>query len=212
LASYARALALGASGIEATAWTTADDVVVLQDRESLGGTLRRRPIRKVVSASLPAGVATLPELYAACGFDFALALEVADESAAGAVIDTARTAGGDAAVAKLWLTHPEWERLGEWRERWHRVRLVNRATVRGLRQGPERRAAQLSAAGIDAVLLHQSEWTGGLTTLFHRFGRLAFASDARYDRTRRDLLRMGIDGMSTDQVERLLGGTGPGET
>ncbi|HUQ64336.1 MAG TPA: hypothetical protein VM121_11325 [Acidimicrobiales bacterium] len=212
MASYARALSLGATGIEAAAWSTADDVVVLREREWLGGALRRRPIRKVIRAELPAGVVTLPDLYAACGLEFDLALEVADDSAAEAALFAARAAAGDAAVRRLWLIHSDWERLGEWRERWNDVRLVNRATLRGLRQGPERRAAQLSAAGIDAILLHQSEWTGGLTTLLHRFDRLAFAADARYERIRRELVRIGIDGISTDQVERLLGASDFPET
>ncbi len=38
-------------------------------------------------------------------------------------------------------------------------------------EGPERRAAVLAEHGIDAINLHHTDWTGGLTTLFHRFDR-----------------------------------------
>jgi glycerophosphoryl diester phosphodiesterase len=78
-----------------------------------------------------------------------------------------------------------------------------------MRQGPERRAAQLSGAGIDAVNLHYAEWTGGLTTLFHRFGRLAFGWDAQHERILRSLVRMGIDGVYSDHVDRMVDVVGP---
>ena len=69
---------------------------------------------------------------------------------------------------------------------------------------PERLAAQLSEDGIDAVNLHRSEWTGGLTTLFHRFGRLAFGWDAQHERMLTELLHMGIDGVYSDHVDRMM--------
>ncbi len=73
-----------------------------------------------------------------------------------------------------------------------------------MRQGPERRAAQLAEAGIDAVNLHYTDWTGGLTALFHRFGRYTFGWDAQHERIIRDLVRMGIDGVFSDHVDRLV--------
>ena len=69
--------------------------------------------------------------------------------------------------------------------------------------GPERLAAQLRERSIDAVNLHHSDWSGGLTTLFHRFGRLAFGWDAQFDRVLDGLLRMGIDGVYSDHVDRM---------
>ena len=70
----------------------------------------------------------------------------------------------------------------------------------GIKEGPERRAALLAEAGVDAINLHQSDWTGGLTTLFHRFRRYAFglgrparagAADAAAHGHRRRLQRLG---------------------
>jgi glycerophosphoryl diester phosphodiesterase len=62
----------------------------------------------------------------------------------------------------------------------------------------------LAQAGIDAVNLHQSDWSAGLVTLFHRFGRLAFAWDAQHERVLTDLVRMGVDGIYSDHVDRLV--------
>ena len=73
-----------------------------------------------------------------------------------------------------------------------------------MREGPERRAAQLSDAGIDAVNLHESDWTGGLATLFHRFNVFAFGWDAQFERVLDNLLAMGIDGVYSDHVDRMV--------
>jgi glycerophosphoryl diester phosphodiesterase len=132
---------------------------------------------------------------------------VKDPEAASAVVAVARTAGGDA-PGRLWLCHPDWELLAGWRKDLHDVHLVDSTKLRAMRQGPERRAAQLSAAGIDAVNLHHEEWSGGLTTLFHRFGVLAFGWDAQHERMLRGLVRMGIDGVFSDHVDRMVDALG----
>jgi len=72
------------------------------------------------------------------------------------------------------------------------------------REGAERRAAELAASGVDAINLHHSDWSGGLTTLFHRFERLTFGWDAQHERVLRGLLRMGIDGVYSDWVDRMV--------
>ena len=165
--------------------------------------LRSRPIASLDRASLPARVPTLEDLYAECGTDFELSLDIKDPAAAPAVVAVARTAGGEA-PGRLWLCHPDWELLAEWRKDFDDVRLVNSTKMREMRRGPERRAAQLSAAGIDTVNLHYEEWTGGLTTLFHRFGVLAFGWDAQHERVLKNLVKMGIDGVFSDHVDRMV--------
>ena len=70
-----------------------------------------------------------------------------------------------------------------------------------MREGPERRAATLADEGIDAVNLHHTEWSGGLTTLFHRFERVAFAWDLQFEHVLRNVVRMGIDGVFSDHVD-----------
>jgi glycerophosphoryl diester phosphodiesterase len=189
-------------------WLTADGVPVLShDGRVSAGFLRRRPIGTGDRADLAPSVPALADLYAACGTAFELSLDVRDvEAAAGAV--AAARAAGDGVAGRLWLCHPDWEVLSGWRERFEDVRLVNSAGLRAMNRGPERRAAQLAAAGVDAVNMHYTDWTGGLTTLFHRFGRLAFGWDAQHARMVRDLARIGIDGVYSDHVDRMVDALG----
>jgi glycerophosphoryl diester phosphodiesterase len=83
------------------------------------------------------------------------------------------------------------------------VRLVHSTFLKRMKTGPERHAAQLHAAGIDVLNLHHSEWTGGLTTLFHRFEVLSFGWDAQFDRILDELLDIGIDAVYSDHVDRM---------
>ena len=55
------------------------------------------------------------------------------------------------------------------------MRLVD-STRLAAAEGPERRVAMLAEHGIDALNMHQTDWTGGLTTLVHRFERYAPSS------------------------------------
>jgi len=194
---------LGATGLESDVWLAADGVAVLDHDGKVRSGLRSRPIASLDRASLPAHVPTLEDLYTECGTDFELSLDIKDPAAASAVVAVARAAGGGA-PGRLWLCHPDWELLAEWRKEFDDVRLVNSTKMREMRMGPERRAAQLSAAGIDTVNLHYEEWTGGLTTLFHRFGVLAFGWDAQHERVLKNLVRMGIDGVFSDHVDRMV--------
>jgi glycerophosphoryl diester phosphodiesterase len=159
----------------------------------------------VARSALPSHVPTVAELYAECGTDFELSLDVKDQTAAEAVVAVARAAGAEA-HQRLWICHPDWQVLARWREDpdFEGVRLVNSTRPKEMRQGAERRAAQLAAAGVDAVNLHYTDWTGGMTALFHRFGRHAFAWDAQHERIIRDLVRLGIDGIYGDHVDRLV--------
>lgn len=194
--------------MESDVWLTGDGIAVLDHDGKVKAGLRSRPVASLDRSALPAHVPTLEDLYAECGTDFELSLDVKDPDAAVAIMAVARAAGGDA-PARLWLCHPDWELLAGWRTELGDVHLVDSTKLRAMRQGPERRAAQLSAAGIDAVNLHSDEWTGGLTTLFHRFGVHAFGWDAQHDRVLRNLVRMGIDGVFSDHVDRMVEVIGP---
>ena len=92
------------------------------------------------------------------------------------------------------------------------IRLVDSTRLRNIKEGSERRAARHLELGIDAVNLHHSDWSSGLVTLWHRFDRYALAWDAQQPRVLRDLLEMGIDGVFSDHVDRMmeaLAGRGP---
>jgi glycerophosphoryl diester phosphodiesterase len=201
--AFSLARKLGADGLESDVWRSADGVAVLDHDGFAGGRLRRRSIASVTHTELPSHIPTLAELYDECGTGFELSLDVKDPAAAPLVISVARAAG-PAALGRLWLCHDDHDLLRSWRDLAPEVRLVDSTRLRRMRQGPERHAAALQAAGIDAVNLHHSDWTGGLTTLFHRFEILAFGWDAQYDRVLDGLLDMGIDAVYSDHVDRMV--------
>jgi len=203
LDAFRLGLRLGASGLESDVWLTADGVAVLDHDGRAGGRFRRRAIGDVDRCALEPHVCTLAGLYAECGTDFELSLDIKTPEAVDETMAVAEAAGGGA-VERLWLCHPDLDVLVGWRARWPTVHLVDSTRLRLMHRGPERRAAQLAQAGIDAVNLHQSDWSAGLTTLFHRFGRLTFAWDAQHERVLADLVGMGIDGVYSDHVDRMV--------
>jgi glycerophosphoryl diester phosphodiesterase len=197
-------LKLGATGLESDVWLTADGVAVLDHdgivRTRLG---RRRPISAVARAELPPHVPALAELYDACGGGFELSLDVKDPAAAPTVVSVARDAGGGEVVGRLWLCHHDWRQVAEWRALDPSVRLVDSTRIRRIKEGPERRAATLAEARVDAVNMHAADWTGGLATLFHRFELCCFGWDAQLPRVLVELLVMGLDGVYSDHVDRM---------
>jgi glycerophosphoryl diester phosphodiesterase len=202
LDAFTLALRLGATGLESDVWITADGEPVL-DHDGVVGRVRRRSVRTVTRRELPGHVPTLADLYATCGTDVPLSLDVKDPDAFDRVLDVARAAGGRA-VENLWLCHHRWEQVVEWRGRDADVRLVDSTRLGSIKEGTERRAATLASKGIDAVNMHHLDWTGGLTTLFHRFGVLCFAWDAQAPRVLSELLDAGIDGVYSDHVDRMV--------
>ncbi len=203
LEAFRLAVRLGATGLESDVWLTADGEPVLDHDGVVRAGLRKRPIAELDRAALPDHIPALAELYDACGTALAVSLDVKDPAAAEAVVATARSAGGDA-LGNLWLCHPEWEQVARWRGLSDDVRLVDSTRLRRIREGPERRAATLRDAGIDAVNLHWTDWTGGLTSLFHRFDRYALGWDAQYDRQVLELVWIGCDGVFSDHVDRMM--------
>lgn len=206
LEAFALALRLGATGLESDVWISADGEAIL-DHDGIFGSLlrfrRRTRIADVARRDLPVHMPTLDELYAECGTDFELSLDVKDPEAGARAVEVARAAGDDA-VSRMWLCSSDHDRLVAWREVDERVRLVDSTRLSRIKEGPERRAATLASRGIDAINLHHTDWTGGLTTLFHRFDRYAFGWDAQFPHVIDELVDMGIDGIFSDHVDVLM--------
>ena len=203
LEAFRLALRLGATGIESDVWLTSDGVAVLDHDGVVRSGVRRRSIADVARGALPEHIPTLEELYGVCGTSVDISLDVKDPAAAPVVVAVARAAGDDA-LPRLWLCHHDWQQVARWRSLSDTVRLVDSTRLRRIREGPERRAAQLAAGGIDAVNMHYTDWTGGLTTLFHRFDRYTFGWDAQHARQLAALLDMGIDAVYSDHVDRMV--------
>ena len=52
--------------------------------------------------------------------------------------------------------------------------------------------------------MRQGEWVGGLVALFHRFDVLAFGWDAQFEYQLAGLINIGIDGVYSDHVDRMV--------
>ena len=201
LEAFSLAVRLGATGLESDVWRTRDGVAVLDHDGLVGGRFRRRPISEVDRAELPDHIPTLADFYAEVGGGLPLSLDVKDVAAADATVTEARRVG---ASENLWLCHHRTSVLIEWRDRFDEVRLVDSTRYQRIEEGAERRAADLAAAGIDAINMRQDDWKGGLVALFHRFEVLAFGWDAQFERHLDDLLDMGIDAVYSDHVDRMV--------
>ena len=206
--AFTLALRLGATGLESDVWRTADGEAVLDHDGIVKSGLRRRSIAEVTRSQLPSHIPTLSELYETCGTGFELSLDVKDPLAYEPTVAVARAFGSDA-LERLWLCDPQWTRLAERRSTYPDVKLVDSTRLKRLTEGAERRAAALAKAGIDAINMHVSDWSLGLTTLFHRFDLFTFGWDAQHERMLVDLYGMEIDAVYCDDVERMMGVIGP---
>jgi glycerophosphoryl diester phosphodiesterase len=198
--AFELAVKLGASGMETDAWITRDGQVVL-DHDGWHRWFPRRWIRDVDRSALRPHVPTLAEYYEAIGTELPLSVDVKDPDTFAPMVETARRFD---AVDRLWICHPDLEVLREWRDQAPDARLVNSTALDDMEFGPERRASELAAARIDAVNLRQQFWTGGLTTLFHRFDVLCFGWDAQHERQIARLIDIGIDALYSDYVDRMV--------
>jgi len=201
LDAFSLAVKLGATGLESDVWVTADGVPVLDHDGVVRRGLRRRSISDVERRELPEHIPSLAELYDRTGTALPLSLDVKDPAAFGPTVDAAREAG---AAQDLWLCHPDWELVATWRRQAEDVRLVDSTRLAKIKEGPERRASALRGTGIDCINMHESDWTSGLTTLFHRFGIECFGWDAQLPRQLDQLLSRGVDAVYSDHVDRMV--------
>jgi glycerophosphoryl diester phosphodiesterase len=203
LEAFRLAVRLGATGLESDVWRTADGVAVLDHDGVVRRGLRKVPIGQLERAALPAHIPTLEELYAEVGTEHELSLDIKDPAALEPTLAVARAAGGSA-PSRLWLCHHDWQLVATWRDLAPEARLVDSTYLGSIPEGVEQRAASLAAAGIDALNLHHTEWSGGLVALVHRFERFALGWDAQHERLLLGLLDMGIDGVYSDHVDRMV--------
>ena len=208
LEAFLLARQMGATGIETDAWVTSDGHVALNHDKAVWGLptmsfgrLFGRPIRRTARASLPAHIPTIDEYYENCGAVLPLSVDVKDDAAFDGLVAAARA---HRAAERLWVCHHSADVLGGWRAAAPEAKMVHSTRLDRLPNGPERHAADLAEAGIDAVNLRRDDWTGGLTTLYHRFGVLAFGWDAQQARHIAELVDLGIDAVYSDHVDVMV--------
>lgn len=202
LDAFRYALDHGVTGLESDVWLTADGVPVLVHDGTLGR-VRKRRIGDMRRAELPGHIPALGDLLEQCGTDYHLSLDLKDPRSGLAVFATIE-AISPGLVARTWLCHPDLEVLTALRPVSRDLKLVHSTRLVRLDQGPERHAARLAEAGVDGVNLRKDEWSGGLVTLYHRFERTAFSWDVQFEHELRPIVRMGIDGVYSDYVDRMM--------
>jgi glycerophosphoryl diester phosphodiesterase len=207
LPAFERALELGANGLESDAWLTADGLVVLDHDGVVGPLRRRRAISTCRRDELPPHIPTLSELYEHCGRDFELSLDIKDPAALAGVVAAARAA---AAAERLWLCHNDWRVMAGWRSQMPDVKLVESSNLAWMGEGLGARVSALSAAGLDALNMHRSQWSEEAVQEVHAVGLVAFAWDAQTHEQLSLLLAAGVDGLYCDHVQRMVSAIGAG--
>ena len=201
LEAFALGLRLGATGLESDVWLTADGEVVLDHDGVVSGRLRKKPIAELRRDELPGHIPTLAELYEHCGTGYALSLDLKAPGTGEAVIAVTASVA-PSMLERLWLCHPVYEALLPLRDQG--ARLIDSTRLQKIKEGPERRAATLANLGLDGINMHHTDWNGGLVALFHRFDRVAFGWDLQHHDDLRPALRMGLDAIYSDWVDRMI--------
>ncbi|MCU1427925.1 MAG: glycerophosphoryl diester phosphodiesterase [Actinomycetia bacterium] len=207
--AFRRALREGAGGLETDAWLSADGEVVLAHDAVVRRGMRRRKVHDSSADQLAEfGVPRLADVYEELGNDFELSIDLKEHGVAAPLIAVARKAG---APERAWLCAPNMDVLRDLREN-RDVRLVHSQRRRAIDIPLERHAADLADLGVDAMNMHRTEWSGGLVSLFHRFGIKAFAWDTQEVRHLRAALQIGIDGVYCDRPDRMVSVVGEWST
>jgi glycerophosphoryl diester phosphodiesterase len=209
LPAFRHALELGARGLETDARLSADGEVVLAHDEKVRRGIRRVTVAEADAAALAEiDVPRLADLYAECGVDYELSVDLKDREVVHPLIEVARAAG-NGAPGRLWICSASLKLLEKLRADAPDVKLVyspgrNKIAPAAM----ERHAADLAAQGVDCLNWHHSEWTKGLVALFHRFGLKTFAWDTQETRYILNALRQGMDAIYCDRVDRMVATVG----
>ena len=201
--SFRLALTLGATGLESDVWVTADGVAVLDHDGEVRIGRRRRAIIDLPRDQLPDHMPTLTDFLALVDERTHVALDL--KHPGGRPGGAGRRPRGPARRdPPAVVARPGCRVVARAASLDAEVRLVNSTRITKMKEGPERRAATLAERGIDGVNLHHTDWHGGLTTLFHRFDRVAFGWDLQFEEQLRPCLRMGLDGVFSDHVDVMV--------
>ena len=130
LEAFSLAIRLGATGLETDVWRTADDEIVC-DHDGVVRRLpfSRTPISEVRRADLPEHIPTLAEVYASCGIELPLSLDLKDPDAFEGMLAVARE---HRAAEQLWVCHEDLDLLIRWRSLAPEVNLRQRQLDVGL--------------------------------------------------------------------------------
>ena len=203
LESFALALKLGATGLESDIWATRDGVLVLDHDGVVKSRLRSKPIAEFDRSSLPSHIPSLEQLLQHCGTQYQISLDIKDPVVFETIEQTVANID-ESMLERMWLCHPSSELLMSKRDSILNCKLVDSTRLAKIKEGPERRAANLAASGIEACNMHHTDWNGGLVALFHRFNIVTFGWDMQHETVLENGIRMGLDGVFSDWPDRMI--------
>ena len=201
IGAFKKALSNGSNGLESDAQFTKCGNVVLHHNRHFGSFFKRKAINRCELLNLPPSIPSLETFYSEIDGEYDFSIDVKDSRAVEEILKISKKCSFP--LKKLWLCHPDIEKIAFWRDLDQTVRLVNSTTLENLKEGPERRIANLREIGADAFNMHFSEWNEGLVSLCHRFQIRSFAWDAQEDRQLGWLFSIGIDGVFSDHVTKM---------
>ena len=94
--------------------------------------------------------------------------------------------------------------MAAWRSLDPDIHLVDSTRARHMRTPPEPRARRMAELGIDAINLHESDWSPEWIETFQRHRRRCFAWDAQEDATLARCVAWRLDGLFSDHVDRMM--------
>ena len=203
LESFALALKLGATGLESDIWATRDGVLVLDHDGVVKSRLRSKPIAEFDRSSLPSHIPSLEQLLEHCGTQYQISLDIKDPVVFETIEQTVANID-ESMLERMWLCHPSSELLMSKRDSILNCKLVDSTRLGKIKEGPERRAANLAAGGIEACNMHHTDWNGGLVALFHRFNIVTFGWDMQHETVLENGIRMGLEGVFSDWPDRMI--------
>ncbi len=203
LESFALALKVGATGLESDIWATRDGVLVLDHDGVVKSRLRSKPIAEFDRSSLPSHIPSLEQLLQHCGTQYQISLDIKDPVVFETIEQTVANID-ESMLERMWLCHPSSELLMSKRDSILNCKLVDSTRLGKIKEGPERRAANLAAGGIEACNMHHTDWNGGLVALFHRFNIVTFGWDMQHETVLENGIRMGLDGVFSDWPDRMI--------
>jgi glycerophosphoryl diester phosphodiesterase len=200
--AFELALKLGANGLESDVWVTSDGIPVLDHDGVHRGRFRRQALRMMQRADLATHIPDFQSVLALSPIEPHISIDVKDWDALDPLMEQAMKSNFP--LDKLWLCHYDIEKVILMKQRFPTVRVVDSTRLAKVKEGIEKRAALLAENNIDALNMHVSDWSGGLVTLVHRFNILSFGWDAQFPPVLETAFRMGLDGIYSDHVDRLV--------
>lgn len=201
MAAFAEALAQGVDALETDLWITADDMIVLDHDGFYKKGVRRRSLDKCSSHEVLNRLTSLEQLLRAIPVTIDLSVDVKDERLFPLLAPLFSRIGRDS--QQLWICHGDLDVLTGWRSDDPTSHFVHSTKLEVIASSPERHAQSLRSVGIAVCNMHWRDWSGGLVTLYHRFGVACYAWGLEHQTEMRNVLRMGMDGLYADDISLL---------